>query len=454
MATSAESLMRNSAYLAAVAEKKIKEYSGVMPLYEKRTLAQNLGELLVQAKEQGVQKSDIVVKSGLRHNPDAPVNALGEYCLLPKGKSRRTKAPRLCAHPRPYLRLALAAAELMEMAPHDAIIRLTEGSNAFSAQDAIDEELFSPAQAVWRLLKAKLAVIAERHQLKQFFRDAYAVSAVYDEDIFKPKTWEQDTISRLSASYWPTVYLCTIIRSSASARLTVENTDVEVGGQVHAVEQVFLTLGWYASGWIVGYLEYLPGLAVQSIELEDRSALFDLHVSGETFTRGGIGGIRFTIDDEGAIKVPDGALGDWPYRTRSRKRFESLTPQRLASTFVETTLIPTPNQVLSKDIDTSAVLSPPDSPLAMLEAQLLGRQRNWLNREIPCFLDALEKDIVLLKTSFQEWRQSCRETAKNDHFAALAAATEELEGLRRADRQQTRESAAESHSGNPSDRPT
>lgn len=434
MATSAESLMRNSAYLATVVERKIIEYSGVMPLYEKRTLAQNLGELLVQAKEQGVKKSDIVVKSGLRHNPDAPVNALGEYCLLPKAKSRRTKDPRLCAHPRPYLRLALAAAKLMEMAPHDAIIRLTEGSNAFSAQDTIDEELFSPAQAVWRLLKAKLAVIAERHQLKQFFREACAVSAVYNENIFKPDTWEQDSIG-LSASYWPTAYLCAVIRSSASARLTVDNADVEVGGQVHAVEQVFLTLGWHASGWIVGYLECLPGLAVQSIELENRSPLFDLHVSGETFTKGRIGDISFVIDHGGSIKVPDGTSGNWPYRLRSRKRFESLTPQRLASTFIETTLISTPNQALSEDIDTSAVLSPPDSPLAMLEAQLLDRQGHWLNREIPCFLDVLEKDIVLLKTSFQEWRQSCRETAKNDHFAALAAATEELDGLLRADRQ-------------------
>ncbi len=429
MSTSAESLMRNSAYLAAVAEKKIEEYSGVMPLYEKRTLAQNLGELLVQAKEQGVRKSDVVVKSGLRHNPDAPVNALGEYCLLPKSKSRRTKEPRLCAHPLPYLRLALAAADLMEMAPHDAIIRLTEGSNAFSAQDAIDEEFFSPAQAVWRLLKAKLAVIAERYRLKQFFQDAYTVSAVYGEDIFKPNTWEQDSIG-VSTSYWPTVYLCTIIRSSASARLTVHNTNVEVGGQVHAVEQVFLTLGWHASGWIVGYLEFLPGLAVQSIDLKNRSPLFDLHVSGETFTKGGIGDIGFMIDDGGSIKVPDGPSGDWPYRLRSRKRFESLTPQLLASTFIGTTLIATPNEVLSEDIDTSAVLSPPDSPLAMLEAQLLGRQPNWPNREIPCFLDALEKDVVSLKTSFQQWRQSCRErgglTRSDSHLRFLSGTSEAI----------------------------
>lgn len=434
MATTAESLMRNSVYLAAVAERKINEYSGVMPLSERRTLAQNLGELLVQAKEQGVKKGDIVVKSGLPHNPGAPVNALGDYCLLPKPRSRRTSPPRLCAHPQPYLSLARATAELMEIAPHDVIIRLTEGSNAFSPQGAIDEKLFSPAQAVWRLLKAKLAVIAERHQLKQFFRDAYAVSAVYAENFFKPDTWEQDPLG-LSASYWPTVYLCAVIRSSASARLTVDNADVDVGGQVHAVEQVFLTLGWHASGWIIGYLEFLPGLAVQSIELENRSPLFDLHVSGETFTKGGIDDISFVVDDGGAIKVPDGTSGDWPYRLRSRKRFESLTPQRLASTFIETTLISTPNQALSEDIDTSAVLSPPDSPLAMLEAQLLDRQGHWPNREIPCFLDALENDIVLLKTSFQEWRQSCRETAKNDHFAGLAAATEELEGLRRANRQ-------------------
>lgn len=448
MASSAESLLKNSMYLAASAEKKIKAYSGVMPLYEKNTLALNLGELLTQAKERGIPKGDVVVKSGLPHNRDAPANALNNYCILPKTKSKRMKEARLCAHPHPYLRLALAAAELMEMAPHDAIIRLTEGSNAFTAQDRIDEDLFFPAQAVWRLLKAKLSVIAERHQLKQFFQDAYEVSAVYDENIAMPGSWEQDSIGP-SASYWPSVYLCAVVRSSASARFTAIEAYPEVGGHVHAIEQVFLTLGWHPAGWIVGYLEYLPGLAVQSFELENHKALFDLHVSGETFTDDRIGDCSFKIDNGGSIRVPDGTSGEWPFRLNSRKRFEFLTPQKLASTFVECPLIRTPNQTLGEYIDTSAVLSPPGSPLAKLEAQLLDREGSWSNRKIPYFLDALEQDIVVLKSSFQEWRRNCLEAAKNDHFAALAAANVELNHLRRAIRRPDQELDPQSQPDDP-----
>lgn len=432
-------------YLATIAEKKINAYKGVMPQSEQNTLAVNLGELLTQAKDQGIQKGRIVIAAGVPHRPEAPVNALNSYCVLPETKSRRTAKPRLCAHPQNYLRLALAAANLMGMARHDAVIKLTEGSNSFSAQDKIDEEIFSPVHSVWRLLKARIAVIAERHQLKQYFRDAYKVSAAYGENILRPDCWEQDlTVPGRSVSYWPSVYLGAVVRSSASAHFNIKESVAKVAGHVHAIEQVFLTLGWHPAGWIVGYLECLPGLAVQSYEREDHHPLFDLHCSGETFTHGAVGDVRFTINNGGSIRVPDGCRGDWPYRLRSRNRFELLTPQQLAATLLDGRLIQTPNQSLSQEIDTTAVLSPPDSPLALVEAQLLGRDPNWPSRNVPCFLDKLEEDIVFLKTSFQEWRRTQLETARTDHHAALTSAMNALENLRRAARQPDREGGAHS----------
>jgi hypothetical protein len=444
--TSPTTSLKNGMYLATIAEKKINAYNGVMPLSEQNTLALNLGELLELAKDRGIRKGDIVVAAGVPHRAEAPVNALNSYCILPKMKSKRRSKARLCAHPQNYLRLALAAADLMQMMRHDAIVKLTEGSNAFSAQDEIDEEIFSPAQATWRLLKAKIAVLAERHELKQYFRDAYKVSAVFGENILRPDCWEQEIASGLSVSYWPSVYLGAVIRSSASACFNIKGSVTEVGGQVHAIEQVFLTLGWHPSGWIIGYLECLPGLAVQSLELERHTPLFDLHCSGETFTHGAIGNVSFTIDNGGSIKVPDGCQGDWPYRLRSRKRFEPLTPQQIATTLLDCQLIRTPNQTLSEDIDTTAVLSPPDSPLGLMEAQLLGRESTWPNRRIPCFLDKLEEDIVFLQTSFREWRRTQLESARKDHHEALTTAMEDLEDLRHANRQPHRGLEAHSQS--------
>ena len=429
MAPPAETLVKNSMYIAAIVEEKINGYKGVMPQSERITLALNLWELLTLAKERKIQKGAIVVASGVSFNVEAPANALGNYCLAPKAKSQRMAKPRLYAHPQNYLKLACAAADLMRISRHEAIIKLAEGSNYFSVQEQIDEAIFSPTQAVWRLLKTRLAVIVERHQLKQYFRDAYEVSAVYGEDVFDPKCWKQDPIGP-STSYWPSVYLGAVIRSSASAHLTIEKIDAEVGGQVHAIEQVFLTLGWQPSGWVVAYLECLPGLAVQPFE--GHPLLFDFHTSGETFTEGSIGSTRFVIDNGGSIKVPDGCRGDWPYRLRSRKRFESLTPHQLAMTLLECRLILTPNETLAQDIETKELLSPPDSPLALLEAQLLSRKGLGPSSRNSCFLDSLEEDIVYLKDSFQAWRRTNQEAAKRDHVAALTAAVMELEDLRSA----------------------
>ncbi|CRM76392.1 hypothetical protein [Pseudomonas sp. 24 E 13] len=430
MVSEGDSSQENSAYLALIIEKKINENKGVMPVYERKTLARNLGIMLTAAKARKVTKSAIVVESGIPHNVDAPVNALNAFCILANNKSKRTAEPRLCAHPQNYLKLALATAKLVGMARARAISQLTEGSNLFSATAKIDEEQFPPVQAVWELLRAELAVIVERHQLKQFFRDAYSVWASYDENILSPGVWEQDRILAPSTSYWPWAYLCAVSRASEPAVLTLKESDTVVSGTVHAIEQVYLTLGWDPGGWVVGYLEYLPGLAIQSYQRGDSKPLYDFHCSGETFTRGRIGDVSFEIADGASIQIPGSGSGDWPFRLRSRIRFERLTLQQLAGALLESSFFPTPDPSLVPGIDTSAVMSPPDSLLAVMEAQLLGRKMSWPKKDGLCFLEELEQNILRLTGSFREWRQVQQKSAEQDYFARLAAANTELERLK------------------------
>lgn len=293
--------------------------------------------------------------------------------------------------------------------------------------------MFSPARAVLQLLRAKLAVIAERHQLKQYFREAHSVSATYGENILSPEIWEQDKTGFQSTSYWPWVYLCCVIRSSKPVRCRLSDSETEVRGTVHTVEDVYLTLGWDPAGWVVGYLELLPGLAVQSYEFEDTKPSFNFRCSGETFTEGCVNDVSFVIDDGESITIPDSAK-DWPFRLRSRIRFERLTPQQLAFYFLDCRRIQTAEANIVPDIDTSAVISPPDSTLAMMEAQLLGREATWPHRTIPSFLNELEEKIIHLTTTFREWRKNQQESARRDYLAELESVTKELGDLKKSTR--------------------
>ena len=432
MISQASPSQENSAYLALIIEKKINEHKRAMPLYERKTLARNLGVMLTAAKAQKVTKNSIVIESGIPHYADAPVNSLSAFCILPNNKNKRAAEPRLCAHPQNYLKLALAIAKLVGMARPRAIGQLTEGSNLFSATAKIDEEQFPPVQAVWELLKAELAIIVERHQLKQFFLDAYSVRASYNENLMSPGSWEQDRMLAPSTSYWPWVYLCAVSRSSEPALLTLKENEKVVNGTVHAIEQVYLTLGWDPGGWVVGYLEFLPGLAVQSYERGDSKPLYDFHCSGDTFTQGRVGNLSFEIANGASIKIPGSGSGDWPYRLRSRVRFERLTLQQLAGALLESNFFPTPDPSLVPGIDTSTVMSRPDSLLAVMEAQLLGRKMSWPNKLGLSFLEELEQNILRLTGSYREWRQVQRNSAKHDYLARLAAATTELERLKAA----------------------
>jgi hypothetical protein len=65
---------------------------------------------------------------------------------------------------------------------------LTEGSNAFSGRPEIDMEKFTPAEAVWQLLRTKLSVLVKKHCLREFFRAAQELSAVYEYDWAKMAT--------------------------------------------------------------------------------------------------------------------------------------------------------------------------------------------------------------------------------------------------------------------------
>ncbi|CUJ58181.1 Uncharacterised protein [Achromobacter aegrifaciens] len=399
-----------------------------MPQSERNTLATNLWDLITQAKEKNIPKSAIVIQSGVPHNQSAPVNALGGYCLAPAHRDKRTVRPRLYAHPRNYLRLAIAAAELVQLPRHDAILKLTEGSNHFSDQEPLGEDEFAPAEAIWRLLKLRLAVIVERLQLKQFFKAADSLSAAYECETFeKTARWKQNRTG-LATSYWPSAYLCTVIKASEPARCMYADIGEEIEGIVHAVERVSLTLGWSAAGWIIAYLESHPGIAVHAYEGK-REPQFDFRVSGETFTELNVGNVRFKIEGGRKITIPDSGPGDWPFRRDPRIRFDSLTPRQLASTLLETKLLPTPNQTLTPEIDTTALLAPPDSLLAILEAQLLGRECDWPHAKTRCFLDELEKDALYLKTGFEAWQQANLEVAKRDHRLKRDEAMAELARL-------------------------
>lgn len=427
---SSSSAQEYSAYLALIIEEKINEYKGVMPVYERKTLARNLGRLLTTAKEQKVKKSAIVIESRIPHNADAPANALNTFCILPN--SKRTAEPRLCAHPQNYLKLALATAKLAGMMRSSVINQLTEGSNLFSATARLDDEQLPPVKAVWELLKTELAIIVERHQLKQFFKDAYSMWASYDENLLNPESWEQDRVLAPSTSYWPWAYLCAISRDNKPARLTLNEKKRVVSGTVHVVEQVYLTLGWDPDGWVVGYLEFLPGLAVQSYERGDSKPLYDFHCSGQTFTQGRIENVSFEVLDGASIQIPGSGSGDWPFRLRSRIRFERLNLQQLASALLDSSFFPTPDPSLVPGIDTSSVMSPPDSLLAVMEAQLLGRKMLWPSKAGLSFLEQLEQNILRLTGSFREWRQVQKNLGTQDYLARLAAATTELEILRKA----------------------
>jgi len=425
-----ENLQKSSMYLASTIEEKINQFQGVMPLSEQLTLARNLGSLLTSAKKMGIKKGDVVLGSGIPCNQSAPVNVLNSYCILSEEQDKRKSKARLCAHPKNYLKLAKTASRLMKVSPQSVILKLTEGSNLFGTDAEIDEEIFAPAKAVWKLLVLKLSAIVERQKLKDFFREAYDSCARYDENIFEPKTWEQDKSLSPSTSYWPWVYLCAVSHSSKSATFKYDDSDEKIRGKMHAVEQVYITLGWDPDGWVVGYYELLPGVALESYDFNDKKIKFDFHCSGDILKSGYICGVHYEIEDEEPLVISESAE-TWPYRLHSRVRFERLNPHQTAKILLDSQWLRTPDPNLDPGIDTSTVISPPRSPLAMMEAQLLGRKAEFPYKDVTYFLEELESQIIFLKESFFTWRDIQKQSARRDYIAELEKATEELSLLKR-----------------------
>jgi hypothetical protein len=424
----------NSSILAARAvEQKMLDNKSRLAKSERVILARNLDGLLQEAKASGVLKGAVVLKAGIACGSDAAAaNALSRYCL--KIGHKRAESPKLSADPKKYLKLALAAATLTGKPRHEAILKLAEGSNVFGRQEKIDEAQFLPAEVVWQLLRLKLVELISRHDLMTYFREVDEVRGRYKEDLYlvHKSGWHQDSYSGQSTSSWPFVYLGIIVRRSFSARLKIDDVEKEVSGTVQIVEGVRLVLGW-ENGSILAYLEFFPGLAVQTFEHGDHAHMFDFHwfdfhSKTNTYTTGRLKNLQFSLENNESFNRPIEST-DWPCRLREHSRFEFLDPQSLASTFLECKLLNMPDQVLNQYADTSAVVSRPDSPLALIEAQLLERKPTYY-RQTASFLDKLEEDIILLSTSFRAWRQDQLEKARNDHFLAVADVEQKLNGLR------------------------
>lgn len=416
---------------ARAAQKKMLDYKGRLPELERTVLARNLGELLQEAKASGVPKGSIVLDAGIAcSSPEAASNALSKYCL--KAGHKRTSPIKLSADPKKYLALALSAAKLTKKSSYEAVLKLAEGSNAFGRHQQIDEAQFLPADTVWQLLRLRLVEIIQRHSLKEYFREVHEVRARYKEHLFGDEDWQQDFSSGRSTSGWPFAFLGVIVRSSATARLEVEGAKGEVGGTVQVVEGVRLILGW-EDGAVSAYLEFHPGVALQSFEYGDHAPVsdfhwFDFHSQVDTYTKGSLKNLKFRLENGASFRRPIES-NDWPCRLRSHTRFEALDPQLLANTFLDCELMDTPEQILDQYIDTSAVVSRANSPLALIEAQLLNRKSGHGPQGLS-FLDKLEKDIVMLTKSFRAWRKKQLEKARNDHLSALAETEQKLNSLR------------------------
>lgn len=427
-------------YLAIIAEKKIRAYQGVLPQYERNTLAKNLAEIMDRAKteKKKLKKGDIVIKAGVRPKTSdaSAVNALNSYCLLPHHKSKRKANVRLHARPLNYLKLALAAAELVGWPSHKAVMMLTGGSNAFSGRPEIDMEKFTPADAVWKLLRTKLALLVEnpKYQLREFFRSAQELSAMhgYDWDKEIIGWWQQKSGGR-STSHWPSVCLTTIIRSSASAHLQFDGADGEVDGEVICAEEVYLTLGKDLADRIVGYLEFWPCLAVRPLAWHPEAPWIEFGTIEKVPRERGFEKGRFRLVEGATVEMPPGNDGNtWPYRLRSHARFELITPALLAETFIDCHVLQTGEHKLNSNLDTSEVMSPASSPLAWMEAELLGRETLSFGKRETGFLEKLESDIEHFVSTFREWRDKALGNARQDHQTIMSKTTAKLDALRRS----------------------
>lgn len=427
-AISVDDALKEVIYRARKAREAIERFPGVMLEVTQRRMATNLGRIITLAKEHGIHKGDIVVKSGVRPGtgPERAVNALNNYCLLPKKNTRRNSPPRLTARPKNYLALALAAAELMKskghqgiLNKHQAILMLVENTNMFESTTKLAEESFSPAEIVLGSLMTRLSVLVRKHKLADYFREVQEFSATYDPyRRIGDEIWARESHSATSVNHWPEVLLTAVVRSSARATMEVDGKEVD--GELLVVDSVFLTLGWDLQGHIIPWLQFRPALVANPFCDHPKAPWTDYNNSTycqyfEVRSEGSVGVFKYKFKDGEKLaftieqnykRWPDGA-------SPTRARFERLSASLLATTLGEGRAQYVRDQGLSLHLETSDLVSPPASALAMIEAELLRDP----TQKAPdsSFLNGLEEDIIELTSSFSAWKAASVDCALKEH---------------------------------------
>lgn len=428
-AISVDDALREEIYRARKAREAIARFPGVMPGVTQRRMATNLGRIITLAKEHGVHKGDIVVMAGVRPGtgPELAVNALNNYCLLPETKTRRKSAPRLTARPKNYLQLALAAAELMRLKghqavlnQHQAILMLVENTNMFEGNRELAEETFSPAEIVLESLMTKLSVVSRTHKLADYFREVQEYSTTYDPyRRTADEVWAREPHSATSVNHWPEVLMTSVVRSSALATMEVDGKEMD--GELLVVDMVYLTLGWDLQSRVIPWLQFQPALVANPHCEHPEAPLVAYDHSTfcqyfEVYPEGRVGDFKYKLKDGEKLaftieqdykRWPDGAS---PFRAR----FERLSAATLAMTFGEGRIQYVRAQALCPHVEPSNVVAPPSSALALIEAVLLGRGSTE-KKPVFSFIDGLEEDVSKLTTSFREWKAASVKRALKDH---------------------------------------
>jgi len=443
-----EQIRREKTHRAKKAQHAINSFKGILPELTRKRLAKNLGKIIAEAKQKGVSKGEIVVRSGVRPGTDdkLAVNALNSYCILPvpdpdperktEIKRKREAPPRLTARPQNYLKLALAAADLMGMKRYEVISMLVENTNKFEGDRNLDDDTFSPAETVLSSLMIKLSLLKTKYRLADYFREVEDFSATYNLDWQNMQYgWMRDANGYTGIRHWPSVCLTSIVRSTAKATMSIEGVDNEVDGDLLIVDEVYLTLGWDLESRVIAWLQFLPALAANphrtfpgapwlEFDYSTFSHYFEVHEQGR------VGEVRyrlkegeklsFEIETDGK-KWPDGA-------SPTQSRFERLTAATLSRTFIEGRALATPHQRLCTYVDTTDVIAPPSSTLALIEAVLLGH--NSRRKEpIFSFLDSLEEEIKKYTISFREWKAKSIRRAIQKHVRIRAEMLLDVEKL-------------------------
>ncbi|WP_042692970.1 hypothetical protein, partial [Azospirillum sp. B506] len=168
----------------------------------------------------------------------------------------------LRADPRGYLRIALAAVPYISgMTDSRAILELTRDVSYFDQAATRMETESEPAVRVAELLRTKLREIELRYGMESYFRDIYALRAMplWAHETGEVVGWKCDLggdpacFEHSEIWTWPSVLLTSIVRSAATARLTVDGDEVD--GEIAWVEHISLTLG-FQHGCVIPYLRF------------------------------------------------------------------------------------------------------------------------------------------------------------------------------------------------------